>query len=105
MGNQSVENHYALAEVAGCADTGRHLNLPQIQRGLVWKAAQIELLWDSILRGFPIGSFVVAEFSDNNNESSLQLLDGQQRMNAIKLGYNQFGEGKGEEGGTGIGEG
>ena len=98
MENQSVENHYALAEVAGCADTGRHLNLPQIQRSLVWKAAQIELLWDSILRGFPIGSFVVAEFSDNDDKAPLQLLDGQQRMNAIKLGYNQFGEEETERG-------
>lgn len=56
--------------------------VPELQRGLVWKPAQIELLWDSILRGFPIGSFITSE----NTEKFL--LDGQQRYNAIWLGYN-----------------
>ena len=31
--------------------------LPPIQRNSVWNVALIERLWDSILRGFPIGSF------------------------------------------------
>lgn len=31
--------------------------LPPIQRNSVWNVAQIERLWDSILRGYPIGSF------------------------------------------------
>ena len=34
--------------------------LPSLQRGAVWRPNQIELLWDSILRGFPIGSLVVS---------------------------------------------
>ena len=33
--------------------------LPSLQRGAVWRPNQVELLWDYILRGFPIGSLVV----------------------------------------------
>ena len=33
--------------------------IPSLQRGAVWKPQQVELLWDSILRGFPIGALVV----------------------------------------------
>jgi uncharacterized protein with ParB-like and HNH nuclease domain len=36
------------------------VQLPPIQRGAVWKVAQVERLWDSLLRGFPIGSFLLA---------------------------------------------
>lgn len=55
--------------------------LPTIQRGFVWKPYQIENLWDSILRGYPIGGLMMAP-----NELGKDLLDGQQRCTAIKLG-------------------
>lgn len=58
--------------------------IPDLQRDLVWKPKQMELLWDSIMRGFPIGSFIFAESSDGN----AYLIDGQQRYNTISLGYN-----------------
>ncbi len=82
--------------------------MPSLQRGAVWKPNQIELLWDSILRGFPIGSLVVCDLlktqntrkgihSESNPETGTckekkrnythHLLDGQQRANAIALGY------------------
>jgi len=35
-------------------------SVPILQRGLVWNPGQIELLWDSILRGFPIGALVLS---------------------------------------------
>lgn len=57
--------------------------LPSLQRGLVWKPRQLELLWDSILRSFPIGSFVIELTADKK-----YLLDGQQRSNAIGLGFD-----------------
>jgi len=60
------------------------LNLPTVQRGFVWKPYQIENLWDSLLRGYPIGSFVVAPGSENNK---FDLLDGQQRATAICMGF------------------
>lgn len=88
--------------------------IPSLQRGAVWRPNQVELLWDSILRGFPIGSLVVTPLLkpqksrggahvlkpqkscggahvDNlpwgDDAYTHHLLDGQQRVNAIALGY------------------
>ena len=61
-----------------------NLKIPNIQRGLVWDASQDELLWDSILRGFPIGSMLILK----NKDGIKEILDGQQRANAIINGYN-----------------
>ena len=63
-----------------------------LQRGLVWSPQQVELLWDSILRGLPIGSLVVCEKVNSQersgrNDITHHLLDGQQRCNAITLGF------------------
>ncbi|MFD2939702.1 DUF262 domain-containing protein [Flavobacterium notoginsengisoli] len=58
------------------------VELPSVQRGFVWKPKQIEDLWDSILRGYPIGSFL---FSKTTNK--LNLMDGQQRATSIFLGH------------------
>lgn len=66
------------------------VGLPAMQRGFVWKPKQIETLWDSLLRGFPIGSFLV---SKNGEKQKKDLLDGQQRATAIALGfYNPWEE-------------
>lgn len=80
--------------------------LPALQRGAVWKVKQIEDLWDSILRRFPIGSFVIAppdpalkyqDFKLKPNQGGLPvpthlLLDGQQRATGIALGlYDIWG--------------
>ena len=70
--------------------------VPSLQRGLVWKPGQIELLWDSLLRGFPIGAFVVCKKLSAMNTRNVEhndrfvthhLLDGQQRAQAIRLGF------------------
>jgi len=74
--------------------------LPPIQRNAVWNVAQIERLWDSILRGFPIGSFLVSPRQKNDKARDLNfgvqtvstkeglfLLDGQQRTRGILLGF------------------
>lgn len=58
------------------------VELPTIQRGFVWKPKQIEDLWDSLLRGYPIGSFLFSQTGQN-----LYLMDGQQRATSIFLGY------------------
>lgn len=79
-------------------------DLPSLQRDAVWKVKQIEELWDSILRGFPIGSFVFApphDFLGRQNykhqrterqpgQSRYLLLDGQQRANAIALAFDDI---------------
>jgi hypothetical protein len=63
------------------------LELPDVQRGFVWKTYQIEDVWDSLLRGFPVGSIIVSEKNDGN---TLQLLDGQQRTTSIVLGFSNI---------------
>ena len=64
------------------------IELPPIQRGFVWKPYQIENLWDSILRGFPIGSFICKK----NTKGAVEILDGQQRLTSILLGLNWKGK-------------
>ncbi len=73
--------------------------LPAMQRGAVWKPRQVELLWDSVTRGFPIGAFLLAPFDpargqqnakyqqDTATAPNYHLLDGQQRATAIALGF------------------
>lgn len=59
------------------------ISLPSLQRGFVWKPSQIENLWDSILRGYPIGALLMNQVAIDKKE----LLDGQQRCTSISIGY------------------
>ena len=73
--------------------------IPSLQRGAVWEPQQIEMLWDSIFRGFPFGSIVLSKRIENQEDKSslinpstkskvsYHLLDGQQRCNAIAWGF------------------
>lgn len=93
----------------------RHYVLPAIQREFVWSAAQIERLFDSIMRGYPIGSFLFwrverersrdYQFYDfirdydqragtHNSKAAVTgsdeltaVLDGQQRLTALYVGF------------------
>lgn len=81
----------------------RDLAMPPIQRGFVWKARQIQDLWDSLLRGMPIGAVMVKGFAagqlggkvarQRELSPSLQagyhLIDGQQRTLSMLLGFPQ----------------
>jgi len=89
--------------------------LPAIQREFVWDAEQIEKLFDSLLRGYPIGSFLFWDVKPENlgeyrfyrfmdsyhqrdhkhnphinlqgrHNSVFAVLDGQQRLTAINIG-------------------
>ena len=81
------------------------LVLPPIQRGFVWKPYQIQELWDSLLRGMPIGAVMLQKFDkssnklrnvdtssmheelkENDNKKGYFLLDGQQRTLSMILG-------------------
>lgn len=82
------------------------VEIPALQRGLVWKPQQNELLWDSILRGFPVGALVVVPWSQRlkrvadtcETRGRYHLLDGQQRCHAIALGFDDpFAERVGSE--------
>jgi len=80
--------------------------LPNIQRYFIWKKEQIEKLFDSIMREYPIGNFLIwktkepvkmRKFIDNykdglrlvdfyvpkNNKIKLLVLDGQQRLQSL----------------------
>lgn len=77
-------------------DSGEIL-LPEIQRGYVWKPAQIAYLLDSLYRGYPTGSMLLWKPSEDvvvrslsiaasgkpAAHSPLYLLDGQQRLTSL----------------------
>ena len=79
---------YKLQEIANWTEEDSSVQIPALQRGLVWKPNQVELLWDSILRGFPIGSFMLSDIVEPEAKGDYYLMDGQQRYNAISIGFN-----------------
>jgi hypothetical protein len=78
------------------------LSLPPIQRDAVWKADQVENLWDSVLRGLPVGTFMLQKREKGDygrvlsNKANVEaqptagwdLLDGQQRLRSLLLGLH-----------------
>lgn len=85
--------------------TSKVLELPPIQRGFVWKPKQIQDLWDSLLRGMPIGSVLLKEFTVGaqsaaldpinrtvieSQNSGFHLMDGQQRTLSMLLGFRKL---------------
>lgn len=60
------------------------IDIPDVQRGLVWNPTQIANLWESIFSGYPIGALTLYQ-----QEGKWQLIDGQQRRHAIKLGLQE----------------
>ncbi len=108
---QSISVKEAMNNIA----TNKYL-LPAIQRKFVWDIRQVEMLFDSILRNYPINSFMLWKITDNkikqdykfyqfikdytqkfnedNPDAPSELLvsdffaviDGQQRMTSLYLG-------------------
>lgn len=81
--------------------------LPPIQRSAVWRPKQVVDLWNSLMRGLPIGLFylvkqsngqrTVTTYTGKTEETDLpgyDLLDGQQRIRALLLGATGFSEEK-----------
>ena len=84
------------------------IQLPAFQRDAVWDENHIQLLWDSILRGYPISSIIFAKAdpstvvkplslqknqaqqTNQSPETEYILLDGQQRSRAIALGIRPW---------------
>lgn len=77
--NNSVACVVSLRELA----ESKEIDIPDVQRGLVWNPTQIAELWKSIFEGYPIGALTVYK-----QEDKWQLIDGQQRWHAIKLGLH-----------------
>lgn len=76
---------YKLKDIASWQLTSENasVELPALQRSFVWKVNQIEALWDSILRGYPVGAFLISKTEDEK----FFLLDGQQRTTSLAIGY------------------
>ncbi len=91
--------------------------LPNIQRYFIWKEEQIEKLFDSIMREYPIGNFLIwktkepvkmRRFIDNysenlkllsfyvpkNKKMKLIVLDGQQRLQSLFIALSGSYDGK-----------
>lgn len=81
----NIKDSYNLKEIADWQlNHESKIRLPYLQRGFVWKSIQIIELWDSILRGYPIGALMMSKNG--------YLYDGQQRSTAIAIGmYNPWG--------------
>lgn len=79
-----IGNFFKLSDIVEKAKNNI-ISLPTVQRGFVWKPYQIENLWDSLLRGYPVGSFVLSKKTES--KAKYELLDGQQRASAICLGF------------------
>ncbi len=102
-----------IAETIAAMQTNGYV-LPAIQREFVWTTGQIEKLFDSLMRGYPIGSFLFWQilpqsmhdfqfyrFMDHYHErdhrhnepitltgpaQAIAVLDGQQRLTALNIG-------------------
>lgn len=53
----------------------RQFLLPAIQRKFTWSSKQIEMLFDSILQGYPINSFLLWKISDDNIKSGYKFYE------------------------------
>jgi hypothetical protein len=84
MEDKQINRFFTLQNIAEWHSSGL-VELPKVQRAFVWKPSQIEDLWDSLLRRYPIGSFVLFPKSDGK----FDLLDGQQRATAICLAFGK----------------
>lgn len=84
MSEQLIEENSVASVVSlRVLATTTEIDIPDVQRGLVWNPTQIVELWKSIFEGYPIGALTVYK-----QEDRWQLIDGQQRWHAIKLGLH-----------------
>ena len=83
-----------LEQLFGYIDIG-DLGLPDIQRPFVWRDAKVRDLFDSLYRGFPIGSYLlwrntaggrthqIGIREREHKDPNLLIIDGQQRLTAL----------------------
>ena len=84
---------YTLSQLLQEIDAGK-LALPDIQRPFVWKPAQVRDLFDSLYRGFPVGTLLLWETGTDvgmkqvgggaaETVPKLLIIDGQQRLTSL----------------------
>lgn len=83
-----------LEQLFGYIDMG-DLGLPDIQRPFVWKDAKVRDLFDSLYKGFPIGSYLlwrntaggrthqIGSKERDHTDPNMLIIDGQQRLTAL----------------------
>ncbi|MBP5538494.1 MAG: DUF262 domain-containing protein [Bacteroidales bacterium] len=87
MGISAPALYLHLSTIAAFYQNGL-ISMPAVQRGKVWNAVRCEVLWDSLLRKIPIGSISLRQ--SLSREATWELFDGQQRVNAINMGFQKF---------------
>ena len=103
----AYETPLTIAEIVNDISANKYV-LPSIQREFVWGTPQIERLFDSIMQGYPIGTFLFWEITNEQitsytfysflqnyheknarhnprinlagNQNAMAVLDGQQRL-------------------------
>lgn len=94
--NKSGAGSYSIAEVVQLAEAG-YLRVPLFQRSFVWNSGDVRALFDSLYRGFPIGtlllwlrygppgtiSFGPLGFEAPEITQALWVVDGQQRVTSL----------------------
>ena len=87
FGVQEVASWRLLQKTAEeqCKTVKPLVDIPPVQRGLVWDVNQVEIFWDSLMRGFPFGALVFVPKKDGPER--FDLFDGQQRCDAIYWGF------------------
>lgn len=95
---QAKPSHTTFTSLINDIETGT-IKIPQFQREFVWERARSARLLDSILKGYPIGTFILWKTKERlrsvrniggavlpgtpEGDYSLQVLDGQQRMTSL----------------------
>ena len=97
---------YSLKDLFSRAGKGE-LQLPDFQREYLWDVDRIRTLVTSVLRGYPIGSFLALDtrnmqqrfkprplegVESRGTEPGLLLLDGQQRLTSLYQAFTGEGE-------------
>jgi hypothetical protein len=94
--DQSGSQTFSVPRLVGLVERGQ-IRIPQFQRSFVWRSADVISLFDSIYRGFPIGTLLLWQHSGEPEEISigsvrlqvdampdaLHVVDGQQRMTSL----------------------
>jgi hypothetical protein len=101
-GSNVVVESRTIPELVGMVHHGEFV-IPDFQRDVVWRTAQVAALWDSVYRGFPIGSMLYwitgermaalraiggfdlsdSQLADQRFGALRYVLDGQQRLTAF----------------------
>lgn len=92
----SGSSSFSIPEIVTAAETGK-IRVPTFQRQFVWSANDIRNLFDSLYRGFPVGTLLMwarhspsglvqlgpIHFSAEERSDALWVVDGQQRVTTL----------------------